>query len=140
MDAEAIAQIVESLKPKDADQHSLYIEVDTADGTVDVPVQLVQNGGAASLAVFSEAQKAGDDRASRPRFRVGERRLEDLASFLAYVNAYKTDQAVAFARKEVVQVTAIFDYHAPGGSGAPGWKRDRVAYQAKLSKPNGPPH
>lgn len=61
-----------------------------------------------------------------PRRRTGLVALGDAASFCRYVTAFKLTETLVFADPDTNVLTAIFDYHEAGPSGAPRWGGHRA--------------
>lgn len=116
--------------------------VETKDGTK-VPVAFLPDGngayGVASLgAAAVEGAKAARElrllSATGPDRREGTANHQALGSFIEHVNRFRAERSALWADEARRALVAVFDYHAPGDEGAPGWGRHRSVYPCPLSE------
>jgi uncharacterized protein YfdQ (DUF2303 family) len=78
-----------------------------------------------------------DDYRDKPLFRSGNVQLADLDSLIAYTNAFKDANSAVFAddMRTAPAITAVLDYHAPGGplEGGQRFGRHKATHTLPLS-------
>ena len=105
---------------------------DGSDGDLVLPVAIMPNGMRAE--VMKEAVAILDARAPTPLRRKGTANFTELASFIAHVNRFKSDDSVVFADVDEVQLTAVLNYHPAGADAKPAWGDHRSVYACPLSE------
>jgi uncharacterized protein YfdQ (DUF2303 family) len=98
-----------------------------------VPVPVVVNG--TGVRVASDVLQEVDRRRDQPARRVGTTVLDEVDSFIAYVNRFsKPDTTIIYAHQKTRTVTAVFDEHTPGPDPrAAHWRQHRATYRCPLS-------
>ena len=95
-------------------------EIPGGEGEEALPVALTH--AKESVKVLTEVLNVREQRAMAPSRRKGHACLDDLESFVAYVNRHKNDTSVIFADPDQVSLTTYFNYHPEGGKEeAAGW-------------------
>lgn len=100
------------------------------DEILGIPVALVPPS--AQLNVLEGVIARADQRAPAPREINGKATHQELESFIAHANRFKTEHSAVFADTSAVKLTAVYDYHK--GPAAPAWGRHRSEYTCPLSE------
>lgn len=74
-----------------------------------------------------------DEYRDKPERRSGTAKLEDLASFIAHANRFKSEHSALFAQRQPPSVQCVFDYHEKTHQGAPAFRAHRGRYEFPLS-------
>lgn len=120
-------------------RHTTIEGADHNGDTYAIPISITPTtGGGYRIEVMKDVINEVERQASGPIRRAGNVELGAVADFIAYVNRFKTPDAIAFAPANPPGVTAIFDYH-PGGGGDTGlslasWCGDRASYRPQFSR------
>lgn len=139
------------------------ITIDTTDQPIDTTQQQTEVGAAlhAALALhghtvltpkhgdvvvlpagmtLTSLKRLHDEWRDAPERRIGTRKLDDLASFIAYVIRFCDGNSVIYAQRSETAptFTAVLDEHRLGGPAAedsPRFRQDRASYVAGMSEP-----
>lgn len=99
-----------------------------------VPVALIEEEGNQKIVVLTDAIQAMDDRATGPRDRRGIVTLTELESLIAYVNRYKSENAIAWADAAAFGIAVVFDDHPAGPERtSAAWRTHRANYTCPKS-------
>jgi len=96
---------------------------------VELPLVLVENDQ--KLLPPEKLLEVIDSRADKPRRRVGVARHDEIDSFVAHVNRFKTADSAVWADVGGMRLVAVLDYHPPSDTA---WGEHRSIYDCPLSE------